>query len=68
MIHWLSHLFGWNGCRLTRAIIDRHEWLMMECVGCGTMERYKHSRVCEECAPDVPPQKEGDPHDVSPPD
>jgi hypothetical protein len=44
--HSIAHLLGLNGCMLERGFRDGHEWLFLECLGCGERKPYIHSRVC----------------------
>jgi hypothetical protein len=46
LAHWLAHWLGWNGVRLERGDCDGHEWLFLECAGCGLRRPYVHSRCC----------------------
>jgi hypothetical protein len=46
LCHSIAHLLGLNGCMLERGFRDGHEWLFLECIGCGERKPYIHSRVC----------------------
>lgn len=42
MLHWLAHLFGWNGCRIIDGAAefpDGRDYILLQCAKCGKVKR-----------------------------